>query len=262
MGAHIAAHHHHPTESNLVPNGIDLIRQPLGFRRRRPPHATTMSRTLAKFSLEELQEAFTHWLLSILNDDQQMIASVDGKTSKQGHGASGNPIQMLNVFAQDLKACLGQWPLAGDKKTEPEVLKAHLSELFDKYPALRLITGDALYAQRNLAELIVESDHDYLFQLKGNQPDVLDAAKTCLADKKDLEADAVTLEKKGDALRSVFFGSTWRMPTMFGSGWVLPVAASCYESTDGEKTVLELLCEKQGTSSPASIQPRSRPSNS
>jgi hypothetical protein len=208
---------------------------------------------LAKFSLEELQDAFSQWLSVLLTDEQLSIA-VDGKTSRQGFDASGNPVQMLNVFAADLKACLGQWPLTGDKKTEPEVLKAHLSKLSDKYPALQLITGDALYAQRNLAEILVESGHDYLFQLKGNQPDVLDAAKTSLADKKDSEADATTREKKGGASRLVFFGSMFSTPHMFASGWVLPVAESSCESTDGEKTVMELWCEKQGISSPASTR--------
>jgi hypothetical protein len=232
-----------------------LIGRPLGFTRRRPPHATTLSRTLAKFSLEELQTAFSQWLSMMLTDEQLSVA-VDGKTSRQGGAASGHPVQMLNVFAADLKACLGQWPLAGDKKTEPEVLKAHLSELFDKYPALRLITGDALYAQRNLAEILVQSGHDYLFQLKGNQPDVVDAAKTSLADKKDSEADATTREKKGGASRLVFFGSMFSTPNMFASGWVLPVAESSCESTDGEKTVMELWCEKQGTSSPVSTRRR------
>lgn len=173
-----------------------LIGRPLGFTRRRPPHATTISRTLAKFSLEELQGAFSRWLSMILADHVLAIA-VDGKTSRQGFREDGNPIQMLNVFAADLKASLGSWPLAGDKKTEPEVLKAHLAELFDKYPGLLLITGDALYCQRNLAEIIVKSGHDYLFQVKGNQPDVLDAAKACLADKQDGEADATKREKRG-----------------------------------------------------------------
>ena len=212
-----------------------LIRGPLGFTRRRPPHATTLSRTLAKFSLEELQQVFSTWLAAILAEDDLLVAA-DGKTSRQGFSASDRPIQMLNVFAQDIKVCLGQWPLTGDKRTEPEVLKAHLSELFDKYPALRLITGDALYAQRNLAELIIENDHDYLFQIKGNQPDILDAAKNCLAGKKDAEADAVTREKKGGASRLVFFGSTWTTPSTFASGWVLPVVASCCESIESAET--------------------------
>ncbi len=158
-----------------------LLRRPLGFTRRKPPHPTTLSRTLAKFSLEEFQAAFSQWLQEVMADQEALVAAVDGKTSKQGFDPQGDPIQMLNVFVQDLKACLGQWPLSGDKSTEPEVLKAHLSELFEKYPALRLITGDALYAQRNLAELILTSGHDYLFQIKANQPDILDAAQTCFA---------------------------------------------------------------------------------
>lgn len=224
-----------------------LLRRPLGFTRHRPPHPTTLSRTLAKFSLEELQDAFSQWLAAIIADEPLTVA-VDGKTSRQGFNASGHPIQLLNVFAQDVKVCLGQWPLEGDKKTEPEVLKAHLSELFTKYPALRLITGDALYAQRNLAEIIVESGHDYLFALKDNQPDVLDAAKTALAEKQDAEADAIKREKKGAASKLVFCGSTRMTPSMSEIVWVLPVAASCYASTAGEKAVLEVLREKQDIS--------------
>ena len=176
-----------------------LLRRALGFKRGKPPHATTLSRTLAKFSLEEFQAAFSRWLQVVLADPGMLAVAVDGKTSKQGFDAQGHPIQMLNVFAQDLKACLGQWPLAGDKSTEPEVLKAHLSELFEKYPALRLITGDALYAQRNLAEIIVQFGHDYLFQIKGNQPDILDVAQTCFAQAVDRKPDAQTHEKKGRA---------------------------------------------------------------
>ena len=213
-----------------------LLRKPLGFRRHRPPHATTLSRTLAKFSLQEFQAAFSQWLQAVLSEHESLAVAVDGKTSKQGLDADGDPIQMLNVFAQDLKACLGQWPLDGDKSTEPEVLKAHLSELFEKYPALRLITGDALFAQRNLAELILASGHDYLFQIKANQPDILDAAQSCFAGAEARQPDAQTHEKKGGGERLVFFGSTWTTPLMSASGWVLPVAACSCESIARPKT--------------------------
>jgi hypothetical protein len=238
-----------------------LLRRPLGFTRRKPPHPTTLSRTLAKFSLEEFQAAFSQWLQEVMADQEALVAAVDGKTSKQGFDPQGDPIQMLNVFVQDLKACLGQWPLSGDKSTEPEVLKAHLSELFEKYPALRLITGDALYAQRNLAELILTSGHDYLLQIKANQPDILDAAQTCFAQAQDSAAAAHTREKKGAAGRLVFFGSTWTTPNMSASGWVLPVAACSCESTERRKTEKAKPRAKRGISSPASIRPRPRPSN-
>jgi hypothetical protein len=227
-----------------------LLQKPLGFIRRRPPHATTISRTLARFSLEEFQAAFSQWLQAVISQQGPLAVAVDGKTSKQGLDTKGNPIQMLNVFAQDLKVCLGQWPLNGDKSTEPEVLKAHLSELFEKYPALRLITGDALFAQRNLAELILASGHDYLFQIKANQPDILDAAQTCFADAEARSPDAQTQEKKRGAERIVFFGSTWTTPLMSASGWVLPVAACSCESIGKPKTTRGLRRGKLATLSP------------
>lgn len=238
-----------------------LLKRPLGFTRGRPPHATTLSRTLAEFSLAEFQTAFSRWLQSILADQDALCVAVDGKTCRQGRDAQGDPVQMLNVFAQDVKACLGQWPLAGDKSTEPETLKAHLGELFERYPALRLITGDALYAQRNLAELILASGHDYLFQLKGNQPDVLDAAQTCLADAADAGAAAKTTEKKGARQKLVFYGSTWTTPTMSEIAWILPVAQCCCASTAGRKIAKAARPAKRGTSSRASTRRRSRPVN-
>lgn len=238
-----------------------LLKKPLGFTRGRPPHATTLSRTLAKFSLEEFQAAFSRWLQELLADQRTLAVAADGKTCCQGFDAHSNPVQMLNVFVQDVKACLGQWPLGGDKSTEPEALKAHLSELFDRYPALRLITGDALYAQRNLAELIVASGHDYLFQLKGNQPDVLEAAETCFAEVRDAEAAAKTVEKRGAARKLVFFGSTWTTPTMSEAVWVLPVARCFSASIAGRRTATAERPAKGATSSRALIRRRSRPAS-
>jgi hypothetical protein len=238
-----------------------LLRRPLGFSRHKPPHATTLSRTLARFSLAEFQEAFSRWLQGVFGVRTSWVVAVDGKTSKQGFDPVGDPIQLLNVFAQDLKACLGQWPLEGDKSTEPEMLKAHLSELFQKYPALRLITGDALYAQRNLAELILASGHDYLFQIKANQPDILDAAQHCFAQAEDGRADAQAQEKKVATPRLVFFGSIWTMPAMCENGWLLPVAACCCESIGRPKKGRESRSAKRVISSRASIRRPPRPNS-
>jgi hypothetical protein len=238
-----------------------LLRKPLGFTRGRPPHATTLSRTLAKFSLVEFQAAFSCWLQALLAEEGTLTVAADGKTCRQGFDAHGDPVQMLNLFVQDVKACLGQWPLGGDKSTEPEALKAHLSELFERYPALRLITGDALYAQRNLAEVIVASKHDYLFQLKGNQPAALDAAQTCLAAAADAQAAAKTLEKKGAARKLVFCGSTWTTPIMSEIVWVLPVARCSSASIAGPKTAKAALRARRATSSPVSTRRPLRPAN-
>ena len=175
----------------------DALRGPLGFTRRYAPHATTLTRVTARYSLAEFQSALCRWLAGLPSHEPTRTAAVDGKTSRQGLDADGDPIHMLNVFAHGARLCLAQWAVGDGKETEPEVLKAHLGELFAAYPSLRLLTGDALFCQRPLARLIVEAGRDYLFAVKDNQPDLHEAVRTAFADATPATADAGTREKKG-----------------------------------------------------------------
>ena len=92
------------------------LREPLGFTRNHPPHATTISRTLAGVPCEQLQGALSGWVARVV--DQELNASVNGKWAKQSEDAKGNPLVMVNVLAHDLKLCLAQWPASG-KRYEP-----------------------------------------------------------------------------------------------------------------------------------------------
>ena len=170
------------------------LKEPLGFTRDRPPHATTISRTLAGISFNELQEAFTKWVQGIVKE-KSMNASVDGKWAKQSEDEEGNPLAMVNVFAHDLKLCLSQWPMT-EKRYEPKVLKEHLEELFERYPGLKMLTMDALYAERGVCEAIVTCGRDYLVRIKGNQPTTLEALKEGFPQEELGEPHAQTVEKK------------------------------------------------------------------
>src|SRR3954470_16757358 len=98
--------------------------------------------------------------------------------------------------------------LLHERQPEPEVLKAHLAELLEQFPFIRLLTADALFTQRPLARLIVEADRDFLFVLKDNQPDVLDAVTLCFAEVAATAPDAKTIEKRGRRSIHESFGST------------------------------------------------------
>jgi DDE_Tnp_1-associated len=172
------------------------LKPALGFTRRYAPHATTLARVTALYSVAEFQAALGRWLAGLVAVDAVVTAAVDGKTSKQGHGADGDPIHVLNVFAHDARVCLAQWAVGDGKATEPAVLTAHLGELFAAYPALRLLTGDALFCQRPLAQLITDAGRAYLFAVKDNQPDLLETAQAAFADATPATADAGTREKK------------------------------------------------------------------
>ena len=152
---------------------------------------------MARFSLEQFRDVFARWLVSLPEAAAAVTAAVDGKTSKQGHDADGDPIHMLNVFAHELGLCLAQFPVTDGKPTEPQALKAALTELLDHYPFIRLFTGDALFTQRPLAQVILEADRDFLFAVKDNQPDLLEAILTSFRDAAERPPDAKTVEKKG-----------------------------------------------------------------
>lgn len=192
-----------------------FLREPLGFNRTKPPVDTTFSRNLAELSLGEFQAAFAEFLNIILHESNDTItAAVDGKAAKAMLDQSGNPLLMLNVFVHDIKVVLDQWSVHGDKTNEPGCLKKHLEKLFDAYPGLRLLTGDAIFAQRPLLEVLREYGCDYLFQVKENQGDVYDAVKTCFADSDTTKPDDVSLSKKKALLKSASCGVTSTTPSM------------------------------------------------
>ena len=173
------------------------LKTPLGFTRKKAPHATTIRRVIARFSLSQFRAAFAAWLAKLPQVAADLTVAVDGKTSKQGYDADGEPVHMLNVFAHDLNICLAQFPVVAGKPTEPQVLRAGLVELVEHDPSIRLFTGDALFTQRPLAGEILAADRDFLLAVKDNQPNLLEAIMTSLGDVTSRVPDASRVEKKG-----------------------------------------------------------------
>ena len=132
--------------------------------------------------------------------------------------ADGDAIQMLNIFMHNVKVTAMSYDIGSDKTNEPGCLKAHLGELFKLYPMLRLLTGDAIFAQRPLLEVLKEHGCDYVFQIKANQPDLLDATKTCFAAVDPETPDDLMVEKRGSMSKSERYGATRKMPNISANG--------------------------------------------
>jgi len=63
-------------------NHWNTLKTPLGFTSKKPPNRTTISRLLAKISLNEMQEAFADFLSQFLRD-QALTVAVDGKVANR-----------------------------------------------------------------------------------------------------------------------------------------------------------------------------------
>lgn len=192
-----------------------VLKPAFGLTRTYAPHETTYSRAAARFSVGEFRAALARWLSGVLTD-HPTAAAVDGKTSKQADDADGDPIHVLNVFAHGANVCLADWPVGDGKDTEPEVLKAHLDELFALWPSLRVLTGDAIFCQRPLARAIIEAGREYVLAVKDNQPDLRETIRTAFADATAESADATVREKSAGRSRRDASGATRQRPTTLG----------------------------------------------
>jgi hypothetical protein len=193
----------------------DILKEPIGFDREKPPSATCISRSLAGLSLQEFRQHFAAWLLPLLEDENFLACAVDGKTCRQGLDTNGNPEILLNVFLQDLKLAITQFPVGKSKSNEPGCLKQNLNELLSLFPALQLLTGDAIYLQRPLLEVLREHGVDYLMQVKDNQPETKEALEACFAEA-HLGKPVKTVEKKRTERLLGNYGATSTMRNICG----------------------------------------------
>lgn len=177
----------------------DDLAEELGFRHWHPPDGETFRLLLNRLDSNLLTQVFENWMSDFLKDKTFDVA-MDGKACRgviAEEKPPGKGAQLLNVFAHDLQVVLTQWPLES-KKGESTVAKSNMATLIEKYPGIRLLTGDAGLSGRNLCQAIINYKKDYLIRIKGNQETVEDALLFWFEErlKENAKPDARTVEKK------------------------------------------------------------------
>ena len=168
----------------------------LGSDRTQPPDATTVRRVLEEIDRDEFERIFRKWTAEIVKD-QNITAAVDGKV------LCGSACQkVLNVFAHDIKLALAQEDIA-EGEGESTTLRKALSKLFDDYPGLSILTGDAAYCGRDLCQAIKEAGRHYIVQAKENQKGIHQQVRKWFdEDVQKRPPDAITIKKNPRRRRS------------------------------------------------------------
>ena len=142
----------------------------LGFHRK-PPCANSFRNLLLKLSPEALECAVRQWMKTILNQplpDETRGTSLDGKTLCNTLAAHERNVHLLSLLDQALGGVLSQQAVDPDTNEA----KAALELLQTIVLKGRLISGDAMFCQREICQQIVDSGGDYLFVVKDNQPEL------------------------------------------------------------------------------------------
>jgi predicted transposase YbfD/YdcC len=140
-----------------------------GFEKHGYPAQITWYRVFRKVDLAELEQTLLNWCEQVLQELQRenglQGVSMDGKTLRGSKRQGAENSHLLAAYVHEIGMVLSQVGV-DDKTNELGIVESLLLGL-----ALegRVITGDALFTQQGVTQLIVEQDGDYLFPVKENQ---------------------------------------------------------------------------------------------
>ncbi len=138
----------------------------LGFRRGKTPSVSTLSRTLRRFDAQQLEAALSQWIQGRIDLEAIQQISIDGKTLRGSRDGEVPGQHLVAAYAPAVQAVLAQ--VRVDCKTNEH--KAAL-ELLGILPLKgKVVVGDAMFCQRDLAEQVIEAGGDYILFVKDNQP--------------------------------------------------------------------------------------------
>jgi hypothetical protein len=137
---------------------------------RKVPGYGVFYQLLTRMDPEAFAAHLNGWLLARAGTLPQALA-LDGKMIRDAIG--------LLTLAQHEDGAPQALAVYDQKEGTPRCEQTAAAALLDKLPALdgKLITADPLHCQRALARTIVEKGGDYLFQIKANQPHLLQQAR-------------------------------------------------------------------------------------
>jgi predicted transposase YbfD/YdcC len=137
----------------------------LGFRRAKTPTKSMLSEFLRALDAPALEAALARWIASRLPEELVQL-SLDGKTLRGSRDGEVPGQHLVAAYAPQAEAVLAQ--LRVDAKTNEH--KAALQLLGILPLEGKVVVGDAMFCQRDLAQHIVAARGDYVFVVKDNQP--------------------------------------------------------------------------------------------
>ena len=137
----------------------------LGFRSDRTPCKATLSNLLRRLDAAALEQALARWVRSRCPDLGDHLA-LDGKTLRGSAGHEVPGVHLLAAYAPRVAAVVGQ--IRVDGKTNEH--KAALRLLGVLPLEGKVVTGDAMFCQRDFCRAVLDGGGDYLLTVKDNQP--------------------------------------------------------------------------------------------
>ena len=150
----------------------------LGFTRGKVPAPSCLSDLFRAIDVDALEAAVGSWLWARAEAAGWEAVALDGKTLRRsGDGEDAPAAHLLAAYVPVCAAVIAQMRV--DAKTNEH--KAAL-RLLGVLPSLegKVVTGDAMFTHRDVAQAILDKGGDYLLVVKDNQPELRAAIESAL----------------------------------------------------------------------------------
>ena len=146
----------------------------LGYTRR-PPKLGAFRKLLIRLPAQHLEQAIRHWVTSCLGEPSEVATlqplAMDGKTLCGTLQPHQRTLHLLSVLDQKTGCTLNQVPV-DDHTNEFKTVGKLLRDLVLNG---RVVTGDAMFCQREVCQQVLAQGGHYLFVVKDNQPTLKEA---------------------------------------------------------------------------------------
>lgn len=170
--------------------GGDFAKE-LGFARGDTPCCTTLHYLFGKLDAKEFERALRRWLRERREAGWKAI-SIDGKTLRgtQGHEVAG--VHLLAAYAHEAHAVLAQLPVKRHTNEHKVALR-----LLNILPIRdTVVTGDAMFCQKDLSSKVLEKGGHYVWPVKDNQKNLKEEIAVALSDEA-VSPSGTTARRKG-----------------------------------------------------------------
>lgn len=151
----------------------------LGFPDGVTPHQSTIQRLFSKLNPDHLSAALSGYFGTTNSSASERPrgsqgVAIDGKAQRGrlAFDSSGCPVHALSAFLHEHGIVLAQEPI--ESQGQADKAEAELTVAPDLIRRIdwqgRVMTGDALFCQRNLCQQVIDAGGDYLLIVKENQP--------------------------------------------------------------------------------------------
>lgn len=149
---------------------IELLHK-LRFKRK-PPCQNTYRNLFLAIDTADLDKVLCQFVSSVLDvaPDQLRVTPLDGKTLKGACDRIDRATHLLSLLDEPTGCVLHQCLVPQDTNEHKQALEL----LDDLVLGGRIVTGDAMFCHKDVAQTILDCQADYFLAVKGNQPELLE----------------------------------------------------------------------------------------